>query len=63
MNNGQFDHSINLGVVSNKWGISCAGDINGDGHADLIWENSSAVQRAIWLMNTDGTINQVVPVQ
>jgi FG-GAP-like repeat/FG-GAP repeat len=33
-----------------NWHIVGAADFNGDGHADLVWENRSNGQRAIWIM-------------
>ena len=33
-----------------------SGDFNGDGKADILWQNSSTGQRVIWLMN--GTTHQ-----
>jgi hypothetical protein len=28
-----------------------AGDFDGDGHTDLVWENTSSGERYLWLMN------------
>jgi hypothetical protein len=41
---------INLHTVANAWNIAGAGDFNRDGFADLVWENSSTGQRAIWFL-------------
>jgi hypothetical protein len=39
---GSISHSISRAVKS---------DFNGDGKADILWQNSSTGQRAIWIMN------------
>jgi hypothetical protein len=41
---------INLPTVAVQWNIAGAGDFNGDGNADLVWENTSTGQRAIWFL-------------
>jgi FG-GAP-like repeat/CARDB len=33
---------------------SFVGDLNGDGHSDLLWENTAGVDRAIWFLNGTG---------
>jgi hypothetical protein len=42
---------VNLPTVAVQWNIAGAGDFNRDGKADLVWENTSTGQRAIWLLN------------
>jgi hypothetical protein len=37
-----------MGNVATSWNIE--GAVNGDGQADILWQNSSGA-RAIWLMN------------
>src|SRR5260221_898505 len=34
-----------------EWHMVGAGDFNGDGKADIVWENTATGVRAIWLMN------------
>jgi hypothetical protein len=41
---------INLPTVAVQWNIAGAGDFNGDRNADLVWENTSTGQRAIWFL-------------
>jgi glucose/arabinose dehydrogenase len=38
-------------VVRVQYDVPARSDFNGDGHADLIWQNNITGQRAIWLMN------------
>jgi FG-GAP-like repeat/FG-GAP repeat len=37
--------------VGAQWQIMAVGDFNGDGKADLVWENVTTGQASIWLMN------------
>jgi hypothetical protein len=39
-----------LRIPGPPWRIAGAGDFNGDGSTDLVWENTSTGQRAIWLL-------------
>ena len=34
------------------WHVKAAADFNGDGKADILWQNDNG-QAAIWLMNGD----------
>jgi hypothetical protein len=47
-------------VSDTSWRIRGAGDINGDGHCDLIWQNEADGRVAAWLMHglslVDGTL-------
>jgi hypothetical protein len=33
-----------------EWHIAGAGDFDGDGYGDLVWENTSTGQRSIWFL-------------
>jgi FG-GAP-like repeat len=56
-----------LPTVPVEWRIAGAGDFNGDGFADLVWEDTITGQRAIWLLKNgvfSGVINlPTVPVE
>ena len=65
LKNGVFSSSYSLSTVNTQWHIAGVGDFNGDGNADLVWENTSTGQRNIWLLKNGvfsssyslGTIN------
>jgi hypothetical protein len=40
--------TISLGNVAPQWQIAGLGDFKGNGNADLVWQNTSTGQRAIW---------------
>jgi len=40
-----------LAGIPPEWKIVGTGDFNGDGHSDIVWENTTTGQRSIWLMN------------
>ncbi len=43
-------------VTDTNWRVAGTGDLNGDGHPDLIWQNSRTGQVLRWLLGgTDGT--------
>jgi FG-GAP repeat len=43
------------------WHIAGAGDFNRDGKADLVWENTTTGQRAIWFLK-NGVISPNISV-
>jgi hypothetical protein len=51
MNGTVYGSSVNLGTVATSWNIVGSNDFNGDSKPDILWQNSSTGQRAIWLMN------------
>ena len=42
--------SILAGTINPSWHIAAVGDFLGNGQSDLVWENTTTGQRAIWLM-------------
>jgi hypothetical protein len=42
---------VNLGYVDTNWVIAGIGDFNSDSQADILWQNTTTGQRALWLMN------------
>jgi fructose-specific phosphotransferase system IIC component len=45
---------VDLGHVDTNWVMAGTGDFNGDGQADILWQNETTGQRALWLMNGIG---------
>ena len=42
--------AADLGVVDTTWMIVGAGDFNGDGQADVVWQNTVTGDRVVWFM-------------
>lgn len=38
-------------MVPLEWRLAGAGDFNGDGQTDILWENTLSGDRYIWFMN------------
>jgi hypothetical protein len=38
-------------MLDPNWQIAAAGDLNGDGQADLLWQNTATGAMNVWLMN------------
>jgi hypothetical protein len=53
MGGGVHDHSAFYSVPSD-WEIAGAGDLNGDGSADLMWRNPSTGELIVWYVNDQG---------
>jgi len=51
-----FCSGKNAGTAS-RTPMNPPNDVNGDGLADLIWQNSSTGQVVIWFLNVDGTVS------
>ncbi|HEY0997337.1 MAG TPA: hypothetical protein VGD77_15185, partial [Gemmatimonadaceae bacterium] len=47
--------------VPTQWQIASAADLNGDAHADLVWQNTVTGERGAWLMNR-WNLQQYVPL-
>jgi hypothetical protein len=43
-----------LGQVPPVWRIAAAADFNGDGNADVVWENTATGERAVWFLTAAG---------
>ena len=44
-----------------NWQIRAVGDLNHDGHPDLIWQYAPTGQVAFWLMNATTAIDYIIP--
>jgi hypothetical protein len=52
--NGTVRTSLGLGTLAG-W-TPTVGDFNGDGIADILWQNTASGNAALWLMNANGTV-------
>lgn len=62
--------ALSIPTVGTGWQVRAVGDLNGDGRADLVFQNSVTGGLAVWLMNgavvigtapiTDGVGNQLI---
>jgi FG-GAP repeat len=54
-----FNESVISGNPGPSWRIIGAGDYNGDGKSDIVWQNDSG-QAAIWLINGTTPVSEVL---
>jgi VCBS repeat protein/FG-GAP repeat protein/BACON domain-containing protein len=62
MNGTSLIDAVNFspgGVSDTTWRLVAAGDVNGDGNADLIWRHTGAGLVSAWLMNGTSLIDAV----
>jgi hypothetical protein len=50
MNGTAYASSAFIGNAPVAWHIAGAGDFNGDGQTDVLWENTITGERGMWLM-------------
>jgi Cysteine-rich secretory protein family/FG-GAP-like repeat len=50
-----------LGTETSDWSIQGVGDYNGDGDADILWQNSTTGQLYIWFMNGTTIMSSASP--
>ena len=58
----RYGITLTPGQVSDpNWQIRAVGDLNHDGHPDLIWQYAPTGQVAFWLMNGTTAIDYILP--
>ena len=45
-------------ITDAHWHIRAVGDVDADGHADIIWQNDATGALGVWLLNGSSVINQ-----
>jgi hypothetical protein len=45
-------------ITDHHWHIRAVGDVDGDSHADIIWQNDATGSLGVWLLNGSSVINQ-----
>jgi hypothetical protein len=49
-------------VTDTNWQVRAVGDVNRDGHPDLIWQYAPTGQLAFWLLDGTTVMNYVIPI-
>ena len=50
---------LSMGRITDAhWHIRAVGDVDADGHADIIWQNDATGALGVWLLNGSSVINQ-----
>src|SRR5450759_5111672 len=64
MNGASWDGSSYalLPWVPLAWSMAATGDFNGDGHGDIVWQNTVNGDRSIWFMNGNTWGGSFAPV-
>jgi hypothetical protein len=57
MSGTTFLSDISIGMVPVEWSVAAVADLNGDGYADTLWQNSTTGERYVWFMNNINVID------
>ncbi len=55
-----FPFAVSVSVPGPPWRIAGSVDFNGDGDTDIVWENTSTGQHAIWLLQNSRFTNGII---
>jgi len=59
LKDGVVSSTTFLPTMPVEWHIAGVGDINGDGNADLVWEDTMTGQRGIWFLK-NGVVSSTI---
>ena len=45
-------------IADSNWHVRAVGDVDGDNHADLIWQNDSTGELGVWILNGSQVVNE-----